>query len=717
MASSSATRYQNWPDAVEYNIPYKAPPKGSNPVVRGFILGVGAPLVEKLGFVSSFLYKNAGFDKLRKMKELKDMAHRYDPTVIPIVPETERTAPNALDPEAKSQSLLKPSETPLFYSIRDYHEAYKSGKLTPIIVAKALLPLVRRDVPNRSVHSTAFLTTQVDKVLAAAEASTKRWQEGKPLGLLDGVPLAVKDEVELAGYKQTCGSSHTFRTSSDSSWCVAKWEEAGAVIVGKTTMHEVGMDTTNNNPIHGTPLNPYNDSYYTGGSSGGSGYAVASGLVPVALGCDGGGSIRIPSAYCGIFGLKATHSRVSTYPSPDLAGTTSVAGPMAADMDSLALAWRVMATPDPHVSASAMFAPPKPLTMPRKKVIGVFRPWYENSDAPVKGACDATLEYLKNTCGYTVVDVAVPLVNEGQLAHALTIMLELYNSLETRSFLQPANRILMALAARTTGNDYLNAQRVRQILMQHLAHLFDTHGHDLILVTPTTPNAGWNFTKADLKKGVSDGDTTIRSMQYVWLANFAGCPAITCPVGYVDPKAGKGLVPVGLMGMGVWGGEEGLIEFGFEVEKYLHEVREGGRIRAPVWVDVVKVATEPETKEDEKSVEEKPVEGNGTVPNGVEKKNAPVVPVVTEEKKDAAPAAVEEKKDAIPAALEEKKDVAPTPAEETKEVPPAEEKTDVPPVEEKTEVTSAEEKTEVPPAPIAEKTEPAPEVGEAAETK
>jgi Asp-tRNA(Asn)/Glu-tRNA(Gln) amidotransferase A subunit family amidase len=123
-------------------------------------------------------------------------------------------------------------------------------------------------------------------VQKAAEASTARYGAGKPLGVLDGVPIAVKDEVDVEGYKKCYGSKKDFTTKFDqTSWCVAKWEEQGAVLVGKTNMHEIGMDTTNLNTTYGTPLNPYNDHYYTGGSSGGSGYAVGAGLVPFALGC------------------------------------------------------------------------------------------------------------------------------------------------------------------------------------------------------------------------------------------------------------------------------------------------------------------------------------------------------------------------------------------------------------------------------------------------
>lgn len=128
--------------------------------------------------------------------------------------------------------------------------------------------------------------------------------------------------------------------------------------------------------------------------------------------------------------------------------------------------------------------------------------------------------------------------------------------------------------------------------MRHLGYLFDTHGHDLIIVTPTTPNAGWHFSPSDLKNGVSDGDMTIRSMMYIWMANFCGLPALTMPAGFVTPRKATGNIPVGLMGMGVWGGEEGLIEWGFEGEKYLHDVLEGGRLRSPLWSDVVGLAKE-----------------------------------------------------------------------------------------------------------------------------
>jgi len=620
MSSETPRQYFGWPDSLESKIPYKEPPKGSNPAVRGIVLTIGAPLVEKLGFVSRFLYKNAGFGALRDVQELQEVKHRFDPTVIPIITEQEKAAApfNPSSPDNASRSVLAAvsNGAPLYWSARDYHEAYKSGKLTPTEVVNALLPLIRRDIEERHIHSTSFISTKVDMVVAAAEASTKRYAAGQSLGLLDGVPVAVKDDTDLAGYDQTHGTIRVDHTSEESSWCVKMWQDQGAIPVGKTNLHEIGMDTTGNNYNWGTPLNPYNERYYCGGSSTGSSYAVSTGLVPFALGTDGGGSIRIPSSYCGVFGLKTSHSRVSEKPTPDIAGTVAVLGPIAATMDSLEVAYRVMATPDPSKAASAAFPVPRPLSAPRKKVLGIPRQWFNRADESVKAACDKAVEWYAKECGYEVIDIDIPLLDEGQTAHAMTIMQEAGNGVPDRSFLQPANRILMAVASNCSADDFLSAQRVRQIIMRHLGYLFDTHGHDLIIVTPTTPNAGWHFEPSDLKRGISDGDKTIRNMMYIWMANFCGNPALTLPAGYVKPQVGTGDVPVGLMGMGVWGGEEGLIEWGFEGERYLHEVLEGGRVKSPRWSDVISLAKEAKSsgKEGETEVTDKSAT-NGT--NGV----------------------------------------------------------------------------------------------------
>ena len=321
-SNTSQPQFFNYPEPHYKEVPYKSPPANSNPIFRGIPLLLGSKVIANVPFLAKLLWANAGFSSLRGLKEIDGIEARYEPVVIPIGKSEDVSAHSYTNAE---ELRPIPAGTPTtdardgrFWSVKDYHEAYASGRITPTDVVNALLPLIRRDVKDKTAHSTAFLASNVPTILAAAEASTERWKAGKPLGVLDGIPMAVKDEVDVAGYARTFASSREYKKADheDTAWCVKKWLEAGAILVGKTNMHEIGMDTTNNNPVAGTPLNPYNSQYYTGGSSGGSGYAVGSGLVPFALGCDGGGSIRIPSSFCGVYGLKTSHARVSEHPTP-----------------------------------------------------------------------------------------------------------------------------------------------------------------------------------------------------------------------------------------------------------------------------------------------------------------------------------------------------------------------------------------------------------------
>lgn len=188
-----------------------------------------------MNFVSSFLWSNAGFKTLRGLKELDDFTPRYDPTVIPTTsqPQTELHL-SALNSLASPGAPTFPNAP---HSVVDYHSAYKTGELTPTAIAKALLQLIS----SSSRHSVAFLQIREARVLEAAEASTKRYQDGVHRSILDGVPVAVKDEVDLDGYEKSFGSSQDFtRPGGGTSWCVRKWEEAGAVVMGKLNMHEFG---------------------------------------------------------------------------------------------------------------------------------------------------------------------------------------------------------------------------------------------------------------------------------------------------------------------------------------------------------------------------------------------------------------------------------------------------------------------------------------------
>ncbi|CAG8972362.1 hypothetical protein HYALB_00005030 [Hymenoscyphus albidus] len=588
-------RFFGYPSAVKGpDVPYQNH-EDANPVVTGILLVIGAWLISKLSFVQKFLWSNAGFDGLRKI-QLDKYTERWDPLVIPV---------SELDeflytPDLYPASLQSLSEKVLgrYHTVSEYHAKYLSGELTPLAVAESLLPLIRRDVKDASNHSVAFISTNVEHVLAAARESTARYQAGTSLGLLDGIPTAFKDEADVVGYRTTIGraaNDSLFQIAEKSSWPVQKLQASGMVILGKLNMHELGADTTNNNPNWGTPKNPYNEQYYTGGSSGGSAYVVGAGLVPFALGADGGGSIRIPSSFCGIYGLKPSHGRLE-----DTGSTVTVSGPLAGSMADLEAAYRVLGQPDPEDPHCALFTPPSParLSTSRPKVIGIYKAWFDRADPSVRETCQAVLNHLRDKLSYTIIDIAIPYLPEGQLGHAFTILSEMAvrarsqvpKNADWLAALNPANKILLAVASQTPAQDYILAQQLRNLLMQHLSWLYQQHP-GLIIVTPTSPMAGWPISSpAALTHGITDGNTSVRSMEYVWLANFCGNPAISCPVGYVAPIKGEGKIPIGLMGMGEWGAEDQLLAFGRECEAYLNECYEGGRQRPGAWVDILALA-------------------------------------------------------------------------------------------------------------------------------
>jgi Asp-tRNA(Asn)/Glu-tRNA(Gln) amidotransferase A subunit family amidase len=278
----------------------------------------------------------------------------------------------------------------------------------------------------------------------------------------------------------------------------------------------------------------------------------------------------------------------------------TVTGPIAATISDLEAAYRLMAIPNPSYQPSTLFAPPRSSTTPpsNAKVIGIYKEWFDRAEPSVLKICNSAISFYQDKLGYTVVDIQIPYVPEGQSAHAFTILCEMAIRARTNpskpsdwlSGLNPANKLLLCLGDQTPARDYLLAQQMRNMLMQHLAFLYQKYP-GLIIVTPTTPMNGWAIAKeVDLKYGVTDGNTSIRNMEYIWLANFTGNPAISCPVGYAEPVKGKGRIPVGLMAMGEWGAEDQLLDWGRECEGYLNEVYPGGRQRPANWEDVVVLA-------------------------------------------------------------------------------------------------------------------------------
>jgi len=415
-----------------------------------------------------------------------------------------------------------------YATVHDYAEAYRRGAATPEDVAEIVIDAVAAsdaaDPPLR-----AFISCDRDDVMAQARAATRRLREGGARSLLDGVPVAVKDEFDVAGYATTVGTRFLGRTrASCDATVVGRIRSAGGIIIGKTNMHEIGIGVTGMNPHHGTPRNPHGPAHHTGGSSSGSAAAVAAGLCPVALGADGGGSVRIPAAMCGVVGLKPTYARVSEFGATQLDWSVAHIGPIAATPRDAAIAYAVIAGPDPKDPATL---PQPPVSLDRFDehdldgiTLGIYRPWFEDADPHVVQRCHALVSALA-LAGARVRDIVIPELEAARVAHLVIISSEMAAAMypyydEHRNDFSLEVRADLALARSLSSGDYIQAQRMRTRAIGHFQ-----------------PDA--------LPYGIADPRGDAKAMRFAFPANLTGLPAITFPAG-----AGPEGLPVGLQVIG-----------------------------------------------------------------------------------------------------------------------------------------------------------------------
>jgi Asp-tRNA(Asn)/Glu-tRNA(Gln) amidotransferase A subunit family amidase len=442
----------------------------------------------------------------------------------------------------------------------DYRRAYEEGRSSPEAVAEAVLRSIResndRDPPLR-----AIIRCDDEDVRRQARASAERWRRGAPLSWLDGVPVAVKDELDQVPYPTAAGTRiFGTRPARADATPVARLRAAGALLVGKANMHEIGLGVTGMNPHTGFCRNPWDPERATGGSSSGPAAAVGSGLVPIALGADGGGSIRIPAALCGVVGLKPTFGRVSEKGAFPICWSVAHVGPLAASAQDCALAYAVCAGPDPADPVSAVGPPVQvqPLTGQIGGLrLGVYRSWFQDADPEVVKACEAMLAHLEKQ-GAELREIEIPDLEPLRVAHAITIVTEMASALEgvytsgRQEELSAETRINIALARTLTGRDYMQAQRARTETIAHFRRVLDLV--DLV-VTPATARAAPPIRREALAHGESDLVTLSELMRFIVAPNFAGLPAISFPAGFT-----AGGLPVGMQAIGRWWDEHRLLQ-------------------------------------------------------------------------------------------------------------------------------------------------------------
>jgi aspartyl-tRNA(Asn)/glutamyl-tRNA(Gln) amidotransferase subunit A len=287
---------------------------------------------------------------------------------------------------------------PVWAGVALLSRAFGARTLSPVDAVDALLERIRRR--NPSLH--AFIAVYADDARLAAEGADRAIRAGHRVGPLHGVPIALKDLVDLEGRVTTGGSKvWADRLSPVTATLAERLIAAGMIVLGKTHTVEFAMGSWGTNTHLGTPRNPWDPAVHRtpGGSSSGSGVAVSAGLAPVAIGTDTGGSVRIPAAWCGIVGLKVTAGRISTHGVLPLSSTLDTPGPLARSVEDAALIFRVLNGPDPRDPQTLAWTPVDPLPTLRRGAGGLrlaVMPDAERAgvDKEVLAAYDAAIETL-----------------------------------------------------------------------------------------------------------------------------------------------------------------------------------------------------------------------------------------------------------------------------------------------------------------------------------
>ncbi|KAL1507732.1 hypothetical protein AB1Y20_007345 [Prymnesium parvum] len=469
-----------------------------------------------------------------------------------------------------------PAPPPARWSVREYHAAYGAAT-TPRQVVEALLAARRR---IEAAVGVVFTEVHEEELRAAADASTARWAARAPLSLWDGVPVAVKECVDVRGHAPAHGSfrapNGSVAASDDPT--AAALRAAGALIVGTTAMTEWGV-TPLGWSVHARGVaNPHRTSHYPGGSSSGSAVAVATGLVPMAVGFDGGGSVRIPAALSGVHGLAATFGRIPFR----FGGMSSMfhAGPLGATPADVALAYLLLAhapTEETHTSSHAYGggAPPpahahgwEACADLKGTRLGVFAPHFADASGEVAAAAEAAVGRLVAR-GATLVPIAIPNLRALSLAHGLAISTEFAASYDRQATngwpVEPATAITLALGRVVSAAEVHAANRLRSWAMEWVGRLFEEQAIDAI-VTPTTGRTAPPLSAAAREGGESNTAEVVGLMKHVFLANLLGLPAVSVPVGMGNESG----LPVGLQLMGAWWEEAKLLRLSCAVEKDAH---------------------------------------------------------------------------------------------------------------------------------------------------
>jgi len=426
-------------------------------------------------------------------------------------------------------------------------ERIAKRELSPVEVTQAYLDRIAQADPAIG----AFITLTGDDALERAKRAEREIATDGPKGPLHGIPFATKDIFYTKGVRTTSGSrlEADFVPTRDAR-AVEVLQDAGAHSIGKAHTVEYAFDPTGRNEHYPTPHNPWRHGHYTGGSSSGSGAAVAAGMVPLALGSDTGGSIRIPSSFCGITGLKPTFGLVSRAGVTPLSWTLDTAGPMAHDALDVALAMNVLVGHDPADAGSVRRAPTDYTRGIEGGVVGLRIGVPEDYitqlvDPEVKAAFDVAVAKLAEL-GASVEQVSIPELAWGEF---FSIVITAEAAALHRDQLRDRpeefdQRVRLRLEAGSfiPAPTYLKAQQVRALFGKRLAKVYERFD---LLAMPTTVMAAPQHDVPTVTVAGHEVNTRDTAIRHTRIFNQNGLPAISAPCGF----SSLGL-PIGLMLVG-----------------------------------------------------------------------------------------------------------------------------------------------------------------------
>ena len=431
---------------------------------------------------------------------------------------------------------------------------YADGTASPVAAARSCLE--RAEVVNPTLN--ALVAIDSDGAERAAVASAARWRAGAPLSPLDGVPVTIKDSLNVAGFETSWGSRlYAGRRADEEETPVRRLRAAGSVILAKTNVPELTVQGYTGNPVFGITCNPWDPALTPGGSSGGAVAAVSSGIGPLAIGTDAGGSIRRPASHTGLVGLKPTAGRVPRRGGlPPIMLDLEVVGPMARTVDDLAAAMRILGAADPDAVSPNGFGPFGTAAVPESPLRILYVPAF--GTAPVDPEiADSVAEAAGRLVGLghrvetgrfeaaTAITEAWPILGQAGIAWLMR------SHPDRLDALGPDIRALAEAGANLSARDLFDVQRMALALRQDLAALFA--GHDL-LMTPTAAALPWSAQETHPNRiaGVPVGPRG--SATFTGFVNASGCPGISIPC----RPSGAGL-PIGFQLVAPWGGDETLV--------------------------------------------------------------------------------------------------------------------------------------------------------------